>query len=925
MKTLGSCFTLLALFAFGSAPLGATTPAFIQGTVNQISSGITNSVPLSSPTAAGSLIVVYVIWDNTGSVSVSDSAGNTYASAVGPTQWNSDPYSVQVFYAINRSGGADAVTATFSTAVMSFGIVYVHEYSGVDQTAPIDVTAAASGSSPSLDSGFATTTSANDLIFGAGVSDNIVTAEGFGFTVRDLAFGNITEDLIGSSPGPYAATATHQGKMWAMQMVAFRAASGSSDSDTPSPTVPDTQAPTVSITSPSNNQTISGTVTITADAADNIGVVGVQFELDGATLGIESTTAPYSTILNTIQAGNGSHLLTAVARDAAGNTTTSSGVIVTVNKVSLRPYTTNFPLNENPISEGGNWINGHTVGLDWADISTSSGLAMGTQSGFGGYDDSTALLTGVWGPDQTAEATVRTTNQNSGAYEEVEIRLRSSISAHSNTGYEINFRCLATGDTYSQIVRWNGPLGDFTHLNSSAGPGLNDGDVVKATVIGNVITAYINGRAIVSVTDDTFSGGNPGMGFYVQGAIGVNQDYGFTSFSASDGSTPDNTPPSTPANLSAIAIASSRIDLSWTPSTDDVGVAGYLVFRDNNQIASTTITRISDTGLSAITQYAYTVFAFDAAGNVSTQSAQVIATTLAPDTTAPPVPVDLQSSNITSSSLIVAWSEPAGDVAVARYQVFRDGIQVATTTATSYADSGLAPLTTYAYTIAAYGYAGIGSVQSQQLLVTTTAAPLTPPSLVQVTHNQIVSGTGVSVGFNTPSQSGNTIVAYVIWDNAGSVVLTDSGGDVFVSVGGPTTWGNGYSAQVFYASNIAGGVDTVTAAFRNSVASFGVVYIHEYAGISAFDPVDVTAAASGSSASLNSGLATTTSANDLIFGAGVSDNFVTAAGSDFTPRDLAYGNITEDRSASSPGPYAATAIHNGKMWGMQMVAFRAAN
>ena len=75
---------------------------------------------------------------------------------------------------------------------------------------------------------------------------------------------------------------------------------------------------------------------------------------------------------------------------------------------------------------------------------------------------------------------------------------------------------------------------------------------------------------------------------------------------------------------------------------------------------------------------------------------------------------------------------------------------------------------------------------------------------------------------------------------------------------------------------------------------------------------------------LNSGAATTTTANDLIFAAGVSDFAVTAAGSGFTARDLAYGNITEDKAAASIGSYSATAPHNGQQWGMQMVAFRPA-
>jgi hypothetical protein len=63
---------------------------------------------------------------------------------------------------------------------------------------------------------------------------------------------------------------------------------------------------------------------------------------------------------------------------------------------------------------------------------------------------------------------------------------------------------------------------------------LSDGDRVMATLVGSTITTYINGAAIFSVTDGTYTSGNPGMGFYLQGATGVNSDFGFTSFTASD-------------------------------------------------------------------------------------------------------------------------------------------------------------------------------------------------------------------------------------------------------------------------------------------------------------------------------------------------------------------------------------------------------
>ena len=90
--------------------------------------------------------------------------------------------------------------------------------------------------------------------------------------------------------------------------------------------------PTVSITAPANRATVSGTaVTVAATVSDNVGVAGVQFELDGANLGAEDTTAPYSVTWNSTTATNGSHTLTEVARDAAGNMTTSAGVSVTVN------------------------------------------------------------------------------------------------------------------------------------------------------------------------------------------------------------------------------------------------------------------------------------------------------------------------------------------------------------------------------------------------------------------------------------------------------------------------------------------------------------------------------------------------------------------------------------------------------------------
>jgi hypothetical protein len=92
----------------------------------------------------------------------------------------------------------------------------------------------------------------------------------------------------------------------------------------------DTTAPTISITAPSGGGTVSGSVAVSAAASDNVGVAGVQFKLNGSNLGPEDTTSPFAITWDTRTAADGPQTLTAVARDAAGNTTTSSSVTVTV-------------------------------------------------------------------------------------------------------------------------------------------------------------------------------------------------------------------------------------------------------------------------------------------------------------------------------------------------------------------------------------------------------------------------------------------------------------------------------------------------------------------------------------------------------------------------------------------------------------------
>lgn len=123
---------------------------------------------------------------------------------------------------------------------------------------------------------------------------------------------------------------------------AYDAAGNNVTSSTVSITVADTTAPTVSLTAPAAGATISGTASVTANASDNIGVARVEFFVDGASRGTD-TTSPYAISLNTTTLSNGSHSITARAYDAAGNNTTSAARSVTVSNATTPPPDTTAP------------------------------------------------------------------------------------------------------------------------------------------------------------------------------------------------------------------------------------------------------------------------------------------------------------------------------------------------------------------------------------------------------------------------------------------------------------------------------------------------------------------------------------------------------------------------------------------------------
>lgn len=189
----------------------------------------------------------------------------------------------------------------------------------------------------------------------------------------------------------------------------------------------------------------------------------------------------------------------------------------------------------------------------------------------------------------------------------------------------------------------------------------------------------------------------------------------------------DMTPPSVPTNLAVTAASETQADLTWTASTDNLGVTGYKIFRDGVQIGTSTTASYSDTTCLKAIHYVFEVTAYDAAGNESGKS--VAAEILMPggDTEAPSVPEIVAVDGMSTTQIDLAWIDSTDNIEVTGYKIYRDGVQVGTSTTTSYSDTGLAEMTTYNYEVSAYDAAGNESAKSTAHPGTTLDG--TPPSV----------------------------------------------------------------------------------------------------------------------------------------------------------------------------------------------------
>jgi Concanavalin A-like lectin/glucanases superfamily/Bacterial Ig domain len=455
---------------------------------------------------------------------------------------------------------------------------------------------------------------------------------------------------------------------------------------------PDTQAPTVTVIAPPPG-TVAGTINVDATASDNVGVVGVQFLLDGANLGTEDVTAPYSVSWITTGTANGAHILTAKARDAAGNSTTSAPISVTVNNNNLVAA---YGFNENTgTTANDNSGNNNTGTLTNGPTWSPSGK-FGAAILFDGTNDlvninsSTSLnLTN----GMTIEAWVNPSNLT--GYKTVISKengasnLAYALSANNSTSGSSNQRPdsrIRIGSNTRTVTGTNKlALNTWTHLASTY-----DGTTIRLYVNGVQVSSLATTGNITTTSDLLRIGGSPALGTqYFAGLIDEVRIYNRALTQAqiqTDMNTPvapDVTNPTVNITAPAAGNVSGTINVTANAS-DNIAVTGVQFLLNGANLGAEDVTAPYSVSWNTTTvangTYTLTARARDAAGNTTTSTDVIV--TVNNDTVLPTVSITEPAAGTVAGTLDIK-ANAADNVGVVGVQFLLNGANLGSEDLTS--------------------------------------------------------------------------------------------------------------------------------------------------------------------------------------------------------------------------------------------------
>lgn len=485
----------------------------------------------------------------------------------------------------------------------------------------------------------------------------------------------------------------------------------------------DTMPPAVAITTPADGATVNGVTAITATASDDGAVAGVQFMLDSSPIGAEVTTSPFTLNWDTASVTNGAHTLSAVARDASGNATTSTNVAVTVTNVAGVVLLGSQTIQSNTDT------NNAGAAEAFRYTATASGNAGAVKFYVAAGSAATSLKVGLYSANGTHPGTLLASGT-----------LATPAPAAWNTIPLTTNPTLASGTTY-----WIGILG--------TGGNLSYRDATSGNCSESASSANLTALPATWTSGTSWSSCN------------------LSAYVTSTGPA-DTAAPSSPGNLTQTAATPTTVTVIWDAATDNTSVDSYGYYNGSVLAGSTTETSATLTGLTCNTAYTIGADAVDAAGNRSQQTT-TMATTSACDTTAPTVSLTAPNAGATVSGTSVAVTATASDdTGVAGVQFKLDGVNLGPEdTAAPYAitwnTTGVSN-GTHLLTAVARDTAGNSTVSFAVQITVNNVTSTTITVDKQVTTNQTSKGTSITSPALSTTSANELLVAFVSSDGPAS-------------------------------------------------------------------------------------------------------------------------------------------------------------
>ncbi len=443
----------------------------------------------------------------------------------------------------------------------------------------------------------------------------------------------------------------------------------------------------------------------------------------------------------------------------------SSGFSLSGNGSSATPY---VPFGSDTVSVAENNAVGAAVAtLGAVDADSTSSATLTLVSGTGAADNASFAIDG-----NTLKAQVAFDFETKSSYS---IRVRATDSDGASFEKVIIVNVTNVNEPPTDISLSNSSVEENKSLNTVVGSfSTTDPDAA-----GSANYSLVSGTGSTDNTSFNISGTNlrtsASFDFEAKSSYsvrvrvtdggGLNYEKVFAIYVTDVNEAPiDNVAPTSPTGLASSNVTATSATVSWTASTDNVGVTGYEVYAGATLVGTTTgATTLNVNGLASGTVNSITIVAVDAAGNKSNASS-VLTLTLT-DLLAPSVPSGLTSSTITQSGFTVTWTASTDNRAVRSYNVYRNGTFVANVSTNRYTFSGLTTLTTYNITVLAIDTSSNRSAQSSALILTTTApADVSVPSTPSGLTTTSVSDNRILISW-TPSTDNVGILGYNVYVN----------------------------------------------------------------------------------------------------------------------------------------------------------------